>query len=669
MALLSMLPATRDEGWSRAWLQGASVLLLFVALAILLTWPLAAHLATHIPGTGLDDNAMFLWNFWWVRQALSEPGASVFATSAVFHPGGVNLVLHSQSLVNAVAGATVFGALSLPAALNLTVIGACALNGFTVSLLARRFTRDWRSAIAAGVFFAACPVLTLHMFGHFNYYTAWPLAAFCLAWLAAAERPSWHSIPLAGALLAVVAYADYYYFVYAIVFGGLMIAGRLVDIDLARRTPSWTRTDRVLLVLAALAAGVAVLVRVTGGGAWRLGPLVVSLRNGTNVRAAAVAFVVWWLWRRRTLRVTGSTGAAGGRQLALVGAGTAAVAALCMAPILFHAYGLVRDGQYVTQSYVWRSAPGGVDLAGVVAGNPLNPFWGAAVRWFYGLTKMDTVNDPIWFGIVPLVLLITRRNWIALRAARRWLLVTAVFLVWALGPFLTIFGFDTGLPLPEILLRYVPVVSNARIPAHAAVMVCLGLAMLLAVAIASSPRLRSGGAVMALVAAILIDLCAVPVPLTPLERPPLYERLAAMPPGVVLDVPTGIRDGFGPEGVFDASVLYFQTLHGKPIATGYVARLPPAVRQRYETSPVMQTLFHLSSGDEAYPALDPAHARESLVRDWHVRYVVVHEPIATPSVRRLVEAMGGAPIDRDRTRVVYRLESIAAGGDGGDGGN
>ena len=121
-------------------LAGAGALLLFAALAVLLTWPLAAHLATHLPGTGLDDNAMFLWNFWWVRQALADPAAGVFTTDAVFHPGGVSLVLHSYSLLNAYAGATVFAALTLPAALNLTVIVACTLNGFSACLLARRHT-------------------------------------------------------------------------------------------------------------------------------------------------------------------------------------------------------------------------------------------------------------------------------------------------------------------------------------------------------------------------------------------------------------------------------------------------------------------------------------------------------------------------------------------------
>jgi hypothetical protein len=389
---------------------------------------------------------------------------------------------------------------------------------------------------------------------------------------------------------------------------------------------------------------------------WQIGPLAVSLRTGTNLRAIAAALIVWWIWRRRTLQLTARRPSGDWRNAALAGAACAGVAAALMSPILYHAWSLVSAGQYVTQSYVWRSAPGGVDVAGVVAGNPFNPWWGSLVQRVYAATGMDAFNDPIWFGIVPLVLLLTRRHWMAKRDARRWVLLTTVFLAWAVGPFLVVFGVNTGLPLPEILLRYVPIVSNARIPAHASVMVCLGVAMLLAYAISSSGRLRSAGMAWCLLGVILIDFVPAPFPVTPLERPPIYARLAAMPPGAVLDVPSGIRDGFGPVGVFDAGVLYFQTLHGKPIATGYVARLPPAVRRRYETSPVMQALFTLSSGADAAVPLAPAAARDSLAREWQVRYVVVHEANAPPAVRRFVEAMAGQPIDRDAGTAVYRLD-------------
>src|SRR4030095_839920 len=74
---------------------------LFAALAIPLTWPLALHLTTHVPGTGPDDNLQFLWNFWWMREALAPGLSGYFHTPYLFHPGGVDLVLHTHNAMNA----------------------------------------------------------------------------------------------------------------------------------------------------------------------------------------------------------------------------------------------------------------------------------------------------------------------------------------------------------------------------------------------------------------------------------------------------------------------------------------------------------------------------------------------------------------------------------------
>src|SRR5207245_9013555 len=97
-----------------------------------------------------------------------------------------------------------------------------------------------------------------------------------------------------------------------------------------------------------------------------------------------------------------------------------------------------------------------------------------------------------WFGIAPVVPLAATRD--APRGApesrdelRLWRIVAAAFAIWALGPFLTIGGFDTGLKLPAILLRYVPFVANARMPGRAMVGVFMATAVLLAIQLAGWP--------------------------------------------------------------------------------------------------------------------------------------------------------------------------------------
>lgn len=65
----------------------------YVLLAVLLTWPTAAHLATHIAVgdggrfaySGLNDAIMHTWNFWWTQRTLSS-GRLPFATELLYYP-------------------------------------------------------------------------------------------------------------------------------------------------------------------------------------------------------------------------------------------------------------------------------------------------------------------------------------------------------------------------------------------------------------------------------------------------------------------------------------------------------------------------------------------------------------------------------------------------------
>src|SRR5688500_7470594 len=72
---------------------------IFLLLALVLTWPLPLHLATHAPGDGSDDPAI-LWNLWWVRFSLTELRQSPFESAWMFYPLGVNLVFYTLTTLN-----------------------------------------------------------------------------------------------------------------------------------------------------------------------------------------------------------------------------------------------------------------------------------------------------------------------------------------------------------------------------------------------------------------------------------------------------------------------------------------------------------------------------------------------------------------------------------------
>ena len=87
--------------------------------------------------------------------------------------------------------------------------------------------------------------------------------------------------------------------------------------------------------------------------------------------------------------------------------------------------------------------------------------------------------------------------------------------------------------------------------------------------------------VTAIAAIILIDFAAQPIALYRIDRPAIFQQLAAMPPGAVCVLPLGLRDGIGELGRFEHRALADQITHGKPIVGGFIARLPKTVFEEH----------------------------------------------------------------------------------------
>src|SRR4051812_24680656 len=559
-------------------------------------WPLLTNIRDAVPGGGPGDNLTFVWNVWWTRFALQHTGFSVFFSPFIFHPMGADLTLHTSTLLPALAVSWIENPV---AAQNVEIAAHVFLNFACVYLLAWRETRHWGASVAAAIAFGWSPYIAAHLSGHFNLIAAWVLPLAAWSALAVRDAPSVGRGALLGAILGAVAYVDYYYVVYALILAvtlgvdGSISVARLAD---RRRVGGrWLTITIVAGVVLALAAAAAIAV--TGG---------IDLRvAGRRVSAHGVAnpMAVGWLLVLAGLTIQAASpwcvhvdwSVLRGR----VPAAAAAVVAIAviMTPVTYHAAALWRAGGYTSQQYLWRSAPAGVDIATLVLGNPSNLLYGVLSRRAYESLDVDLVEHVAWVGPAILVLCV-----VAIRqcgaAARTWLLPAAIFGVWALGPYVEIAGRGTTLWLPATIIRWIPLVANARIPARAMIVVYLCCAILTAHGLV---WLRAAGRWVALTIAVALLLAdALP------RRPDLYRVPAAgvystmradTTPGAVCELPLGIRDGFGEAGRFDARVLYFQTLHGRPILGGFLARLPRSIPAWYRDTPVVSTLLRLSGGE------------------------------------------------------------------------
>ena len=211
-----------------------------------------------------------------------------------------------------------------------------------------------------------------------------------------------------------------------------------------------------------------------------------SIRNPITaawiLALAAIAWTERWRLRAVTLRPSHPGYRA---DIAAIAAAT-----IALLPLLVLGIRLWWHGHYVSQTYMWRSAPAGVDAATLFLGSPFHVLWGEHVRRAYDAFHIDPIEESGWIPISALVLaaaaVVSRPG----PAVRQWVIASAAFFTWALGPWLMLFGRQTPLMLPALFVRFLPVVANARIPGRAMVVVHLGVAMLAAIGFV---RLTSAG--------------------------------------------------------------------------------------------------------------------------------------------------------------------------------
>ena len=634
------------------------------ALALAWSFPLATVAGTHLAGAGFSDNANFLWNFWWMREALGS-GERFFSTPYLFAPFGTDLTLHTHTALNAFAGATLLERLPPLTAMNITILASLFLNAFCAYLLAHRVTGDGcrcvrrRADLRRLAVSRRAPERPLQPDHGVDAAAVRAGGGKCVrpahpcgtqGDLSASERRATlsgspvTSAIAAGVILGATAYIDYYYVVFLIAFAffAYLLAARDWSLVVRGATAASLRLARIFLALAIADLIVIAGILATGGFDATIAGVRILARDVFNPLQAlwillAVAGIARWRPALALRPTEGWDGSRATMALALVGI----VAAFVALPILINGAGVIFRGEYVSQRYFWRNAPKGVDAATLILGNPFHGLWGEAVRASYEWLGIDTIESGAWLGIAPPILAawVVRRHWRD-RVVRYWAAIGAIFFIWALGPHLRVFGGTTGMILPQTLLRYIPIASNARIPGRAIVLVSLAIAVLGAIAIArsSEPGRRRWIGVAAMAVVVLLDYLPAPFPVVAVDRPAIYETLRDRPErGTVLELPVGIRDSFFSRGLLDHRALAYQMIHRRPIVGGVVSRMSPAIVTGYAADPLIDGLMALSGREApARPLPNPAAASGLLAKNG-IAFVMLNREFASAELVEYVE--------------------------------
>ena len=689
-------------------------LFLFALLSLVWLSPVTSDL--DIPGSGAGDNFTFVWNGWWMREALTTH-VSPFHTPMLFAPWGVDLALNTHTALPAAFAALLSRRMSILAATNYVVALHLYLNFVIAFALAHRVTRQMAAAILAALIFGWSPYIGAHLAGHFNLIAAWVLPLVALLLIDALEIGTVASRVLLGIALGITVYVDYYYAVYATALVACLTLARSISFQPMPRVRGRGEiiTLRALGGVGAVGALLIVFVAVTGGTVISFGGGRISMRGVDNLVAAAgllalIAAMVAWLPSVR-VGVARQSLAVDARRLVV----PLALALLVASPVVAAGLSLWRHGDYVTQRYLWRSAPPGVDVGTALLGNPVGLLWGRLPASLYAALHIDLVEQIAWFGpavtALAVIAIASAQNVPSWRAndavpaddpgpvegsdssgttcprkvrkrgqtpihttaaqsgvrpqVRAWTAAGAVFLIWALGPFLVAFGRHVHVLLPATLVRFMPIVSNARIPGRAIVVVYLAAAVLAACGFAALRQRGRATLAWLLFAAVVLDYAPRTAQVFHVERPSIYDVLRTHPaPGGVCELPLGLRDGFGERGRFDSRVLFYQTIHQRPIAGGFVARLPPRIVAAYDADRILGPLLRLSEGQPlaSERTLEPSEGSDALIAHGF-RFVVIDRELAPRDLLTFTDrALKLREIARDGNRVLYEVAPGVNGG-------
>ncbi len=534
---------------------------LLLALALLLTWPLPLHWATHAPGDGSDDPAI-LWNLWWVRYALTVLRQSPFESAWMFWPIGINLVFYTLTMLNGMLSIPVQLALGLVAANSFVIYVELTMAALGSWLLARwvlaqhpdaaplpRRTRDSIALLSAVVYaFGSSKWLYLSL-GQFNiaasHWLPWAVLGLARMWMA----PDWRRGARAAGLTALfVLFTGWTEFTYASFFVQFALLFWL----------------------------------------WHV---LSALRQGERAR----------VWRFTVLC---------GAMALLVGLG--------MAPILWL---IVQDmrasGDFLVEGLGFANVFSNDLLGFLVPGNQ-HPLFGRAVTERLTLAYLNFAFLG-WATSALAALALLHRT--TRRYAASWAFSAAAFMLLSLGPTLRVNGREWELPLPFDLLLQIPLLKANRYPSRYSVMVALCLAMMVAwgAAVLWAHAARRGrGAVAgrlllpALLLLLLFEHAGAPLPLSDFRTPAVYEGVRTRPGGALLEIPLAWRNGFRVTGTLHNSFMFaqaFQSVHQKRLLSGNTSRNPEFKFQYFTELPLIASLLALETGHLLPPERAASDAR------------------------------------------------------------
>jgi hypothetical protein len=646
-----------------------SATLLYTAVTLAFTWPLAAGLARDVPWD-LGDSLLNCWILAWHYRQAGTVLAGDWAAAAgwwhpgIFHPEPWTLGYSELLVTQALMGAPVYALTgNILLTYNVLFLGSFVLSALGVFLLVRDLTRDARAGWVAGLLYGFA-LYRVAQGSHLQVLSAqWaPFVLWFLhRWF---DQGRWRDAALAGVALAAQNLSNGYYLFYL----ALLLPPYVVAQLAARRALTSWRAWRGPLAAGLIAAALTLPL---------LYPYVQLRRHGELSRAPATLTTyaadtqAWltasdqvraWGWLQTMPRPEGEL-FPGLLPLLLAAAGLALTLWNRSRGVQTDPWGSPRL-ERVRRGLVWGA---GLLLAWHTLAIPLVLFGGitrvplgpVVLRMTGGLRLLI-----LWGASLTVLLLVSRRVRRACRdephapvVALAALLAVTVWL--SFGPDVRVAGRPSGWPGIYMLLHHgLPGADALRVPPRIAMMTTLLLAMLGGIGVAALTRERRRGvAAFVLVSVIILaEAWPVPIPINgtaqvsgftpPPARVPAFpaddpdvRAIARLPAdAVLLELPFGSLS-------HEIRWQYLSMGHWRPRVNGYSGGFPAS---------------YVAAG-EVWRSLPNRQAEATgLLHTQGVTHVVLHpdvwaEPETGNAVRAWLAAAGARLVEAGPTVEIWRV--------------
>lgn len=273
---------------------------------------------------------------------------------------------------------------------------------------------------------------------------------------------------------------------------------------------------------------------------------------------------------------------------------------------------------------------GSTDLLSFFLPSVLHPVFGDAMINIYMNFSGNTSENTTFIGYtVILISILAAFKLKSNKYTKFWSISALLFSLISLGPLLHINGkttftvFHTTVPLPELVLYYlIPFLDNCRTTGRFFVIASLSFAVLVGYGfseLAKCSKLNRKVLAIAISSLIIFEYLAIPIPVSAVSQQSFYEEISQDKGNyALLEIPGTLKYKAG------VDLIYYQTIHGKPVVGNWAARFPSNARDFELNTPVIRELTYLQPFTIDILNQDISQVGTSILNYYNISYIVLH---------------------------------------------